>query len=113
MQRNQGEDNQPVTTNSDAAQLMIRKKYFCMLESSQAYHRKQVSDIQSGQLLSFNLGSRLFACERLAQGLNRPVLGITVVNRENLDLVVKVDQYAQYVDDSGVVAQISSVLKKA
>ena len=94
-----GEHNHPVTTVSDAAQLMAEKKYFCKLDCSQAYHCIPMADEQSIQLLSFNFGSRTFAFLRLAQGLNRSLSAFTSVVREYLDPLVKADRCAQYVDD--------------
>ena len=98
------EHNHPVTTIADAAQHMARKKYFCKLGCSQAYHCIPMADEQSVQLLSVNFGSRTFAFLRLAQGLNRSLSAFTSVVREYLDTLVKADRCAQYVDDIGIAA---------
>ena len=66
-----------------------------------------MADEQSIQLLSLNFGSRTFAFVRLAQGLNRSLSAFTIVVREYLDLLVKADRCAQYVDDIGVAANTS------
>ena len=63
---------------------------------------------QSVQLLYFKFGSRTFAYQRLAHGLNSSAF--TSVIRETLDPVVKADWCAQYVDDISVAAQTASEL---
>ena len=47
-------NNQPVSTLSDAAQHMGGKNCFCKLDCSQAYHCLQMADYQSIQMLAFN-----------------------------------------------------------
>ena len=96
--------NNPVTTMADAAHQMAGKRYFCKLDSSQAYHCLQIADEQSVQLLAFNFGSRMFAYLRLAQGLNRSLSTFNSTVREYLEPLVKADKCVQYVDGIGFAA---------
>ena len=66
-------NNHPVSTLSDAAQHLAGKSLFCKLYCSQAYHRLQMADQQSVEMLAFNFASRTFAYKRLEQGLRRSV----------------------------------------
>ena len=97
-------NNHLVNTPTDAAQQMAGKNLFCKLDCSQAYHRLQMADQQSIELLAFIFASRNFAYRRLAQGLNRSLSAFLSFTREYLDPVIKTDQYAQYVDDIGIAA---------
>ena len=97
-------NNHPVSTLSDAAQLMAGKKLFCKLDCSQAYHCLQMADYQSIQMLAFNFASRTFAYRQLAQGLSRSLSVFSSFMREYLDRAIKADQCAQYVDDIGIAA---------
>ena len=94
----------PVSTLSDAAQHLTGKSLFWKLDCSQAYHCLQMADQRSVEMLAFNFASRTFAYRRLAQGLSRSVSAFSSFMREYLDLVVKADQCAQYVDDIGIAA---------
>ena len=97
-------NNHPVSTLSDAAQHLAGKSLFCKLDCSQAYHCLQMADQRSVEMLAFNFASRIFAYKRLAQGLSRSVSAFSSFMREYLDPVVKADQCAQYVDDTGIAA---------
>ena len=97
-------NNHPVSTLSDAAQHLAGKKLFCKLDCSQAYHCLQMADQRSIEMLAFNFASRTFAYKRLAQGLSRALSAFSSFMRENLDKVIKTDQWAQYVDDIGIAA---------
>ena len=96
--------NLPVTTFSDATQLMTGKKYFCKLDCSKLYHCLQMTDEQSVQLLSINCGSHPFAYRRLAEGSNSSLSAFNSFVRKYLDPVVKADRCAQYFDGIGVAA---------
>ena len=95
--------NHPVSTLSDAAQLLAGKSLFCKLDCSQAYHCLQMADQRSVEMLAFNFASRTFAYKRLAQGLSTSVSAFSSSMREYLDPIVKADQCDQYVDDIGIV----------
>ena len=101
------DNNHPVSTSSEAAQHLAGKSLFCKLDCSQAYHCLQMVDQRSVEMLAFNFASRTFAYKRLAQGLSRSVSAFSTFSsfmREDLDPVVKADQCAQYVDDTGIAA---------
>ena len=65
------DNKHPVSTLSEAAQHLAKKKLFCKLDCSQGYHCLQMADYQSIQMLAFNFASRTFAYRHLAQGLSR------------------------------------------
>ena len=102
-------NNHPVSTLSDAAQHLAGKSLFCKLDCSQAYHCLQMADQRSMEMLAFNFASRTFAYRRLAQSLSRSVSAVLSFMREYLDLVVKADQCAQYVDDIGIAANTRNI----
>ena len=64
------------------------------------------------EMPAFNCASRTFAYERVAQGLSRSVSAFSSFMREYLDLVVKADQCAQYVDDIGIAANNATDLTR-
>ena len=97
-------NNHPVNTLSDAAQHLAGKSLFCKLDCSQAYHCLQMADQRSVEMLAFDFASRTFAYKRLAQGLSRSVSAFSSFMREYLYPVVKSDQCAQNVDDTGIAA---------
>ena len=103
-------NNHPGITLSDAAQHLAGKSLFSKLDSSQAYHCLQMADQLSVEMLAFNFASRTFAYNRLAQGLSRSLSAFSSFMREYLDLVVKADQCAQYVDDIGFAANNATEL---
>ena len=105
-------NNHPVSTLSDAAQHLAGKSLFCKLDCSQAYQCLQMADQRSVEMLAFNFASRTFAYKRLAQGLSRSVSAFSSFMREYLDLVVKADQCAQYVDDIGIAANNATDLTR-
>ena len=97
-------NNQTVSTLSDAAQHLAWKSLFCKLDCSQAYHCLQMADQRSVEMIEFNFASRTSAYKRLAQGLSRSVSAFSSFMREYLDTVVKAEQCAQYTDDIGNAA---------
>ena len=97
-------NNHPVSTLSDAAQLLAGKSLFCKIDCSQAYHCLQMADQRSVEMLAFNLTSRTFAYKRPAQGYSRIVSAFSSFMLQYLDTVVKADQCAQNVDDIGIAA---------
>ena len=103
--------NHPVSTFSDAAQLLAGKSLL-KLDSSQAYHCLQMADQRSVEMLAFNFVSRTFAYRRLAQGFSRSVSAFLSVMRKYLDPVVKADQFAQYVADIGIAANNATDLTR-
>ena len=105
-------NNQPVSTLTDAAQHMAEKNLFCKLDCSQAYHCLQMADQQSIELFAFNFASRTFAYRRLAQGLSRSLSAFSSFIRKYLDPVIKADQCAQYVDDIGIATNTPKQLIK-
>ena len=105
-------NNHPVSTLSDAAQHLAVKSLLCKLDCSQAYHCLQMADQRSVEMLAFNFASRTFAYRRLAQGLSRSVSAFSSFMREYLDPVVKTDQCAQYVDDTGIAANNATDLSR-
>ena len=100
----------PLSTLTDAAQHMARKRLFCKLDCSQAYHCLQMADQRSIEMLAFNFASRTFAYRRLAQGLSRALSAFSSFMRENLDKLNKADQCAQYVDDIGTAGNDTTQL---
>ena len=105
-------NNQPVSTLSDAAQHLARRSLFCKLDCSQAYHWLQMADQRSVEMLAFNFASRNFAYKRLAQGPSRSVSAFSSFMREYLDPVVKADQCPQHVDDIGIAANNATDLTR-
>ena len=103
-------NNHPVSTLSDAAQHLAGKSLFSKLDCSHAYHCLQMADQRSVEMLAFSFASRTFAYKRLAQGLSRSVSAFSSFMREYLVPVVKADQCAQYVDDIGIAAIITTIL---
>ena len=69
--------NFPISNMTDATNHFAGKQLFCKLDCSQAYHCVQMADDLSVQLLAFNFGSRTFAYNCLAQGLNKSVTGFS------------------------------------
>ena len=69
-----------------------------------------MADQRSVEMLAFNSASRTFAHKRLAQGLSRSVSAFSSFMREYLNLVVKADQCAHYVDDIGIAGNIAKDL---
>ena len=94
----------PVSTLSHPTQHLAGKSVFCKLDCSQAYHCLLMGDQRSVEMLAFNFASKTFAYKRLAQGLSSSVSAISSFMREYLDPVVKADQCAPYVVDTGIAA---------
>ena len=69
--------NFPISNMTDATNHFAGKQLLCKLDCSQAYHCVQMADDLSVQLLAFNFGSRTFAYNCLAQGLNKSVTGFS------------------------------------
>ena len=106
-------NNDPVTTLSEAAQHLAGKSLFCKLGWSQAYHCLQMVDKRSVETLAFNFASRTLVYKRLAQGLSRSVSAFSSCMPEYLYPVVKADQCAQYVDDIGIAANNAKDLTRS
>ena len=104
--------NHPVSTLSDAAKHLAGKSLLCKLDCSQAYHCFQMAHQPSVEMLAFNFASRTFAYKRLARGLSRSVSAFLSFMREYLDPVVKADQSAYYVDDTGIAANTATDLTR-
>ena len=98
-------NNNPVSTLTDAAQHTAGNNLFCKFDCSQAYHCFQMGDQQSIELVAFNFASRTFAYRRLAQGLSRSLLAFSSFAREYRDPVIKADQCAQCVEDIGIATK--------
>ena len=96
--------NHPVSTLSDAAQLLAGKSLFCKLDCSRAYHCSQMAHQRSVEMLALIFASTTFAYKRLAPGLSRSVSAFSSFMPEYLEPVVKGDQCAQCVDDIGIAA---------
>ena len=62
--------------------------------------------------LAYNFTSRTFLYKRLAKGLNRAASRFSGFMLEHLDPVVKIDQYAKYVDDFGIAANDATDLTR-
>ena len=105
-------NNQPVSTLSDAAQHLAGKSFSCTIDCSQVCHRLQIADQRSVEMLAFNFASKIFAYKKLAWDLSRYVSGFSSFMREYLDPVVKADHCAQYVDDIGIAANIARDLTR-
>ena len=82
---------------------MAGKRLSCNLDCSQAYHCLQMADQRPKEMLAFYFASRTIAYRRLAQGLSRALSALSSFLREYLDKVIKADQFAQFVDDIGMV----------
>ena len=106
-------NNHLIGTLTDAAQHMVKNNMFFELECSQAYHCLQLAERQSIELLAFNFASQTFAYRRLARGLSRSLSTFFCFIRENLGLVIKVDQRAQYVYYIGIAANTPQQLIKS
>ena len=103
----------PVRTLSDAAQHLAGRLLFSKLDFSQAYHCLQMADQCSVEMPEFNFASRTFAYNGLSEGLSRSASAfLSSFMREYLDPVVKADQCAQYVDDTGIAANNATVLTR-
>ena len=105
-------NNNPVSTLSDAAQHLAGKSLFCKLDCSPAYHCLQMADQRSVEMLAFKFASRTFAYKNLEQGLSRSVFAFSSFMLEYLDPVVIADQCAQYLDDIGIEANSATVLTR-
>ena len=82
-------NNDPVSTLSDAAQHLAGKSLFCKLDCSQAYHCLQMADQRSVEMLAFNFASRTFAYRRHAKGLSRSVSAFSSFICEYVDQLSK------------------------
>ena len=56
------------------------------------------------KMLEFNFADRSFASRRLTQGLTRSLSAFSSLMSDYFDPVIKTDQCAQYVDDTGIAA---------
>ena len=71
-----------------------------------------MADQRSVEMLAFNFASGTFAYKKLAQSLRRSVSAFSSCKREYLDPVIKADQCAQYVDDTGIAANNATDLTR-
>ena len=69
-------------------------------------------DQRSVEMLAFDFASRTFAYKRLAQFLYRPVSAFLSFMPEYLDPVVEAHQWAQYMDDIEIAANIATDLTR-
>ena len=104
--------NHPVSILSDAPKHLVGKSLIRKLDCSPAYHCLQMADQRSVEMLAFHFASRTVAYRRLAQGLSRSVSAFSSFMRVYLDPVVKADQCAHYVDDTGTAAINATDLKR-
>ena len=97
--------NFPISNMTDATNHFAGKQLFCKLDCSQAYHCVQMADDLSVQLLAFNFGSRTFAYNCLAQGLNKSVTGFSFFIKHYLDKCLAANVCTQFMDDiaAGVI----------
>ena len=105
-------NNHPVSTLADAAQHLAGKSLFCKVNCTQAYHCLQMADPRSVEMLEVNFASRTVAFRRLALGVRRPESAFSSFLRKYLDPVVKADQCAQYVVDTGISANNATGLTR-
>ena len=63
-----------------------------------------MADQRSIERLAFNFATRTCAYRRLTQGLSRALSAFSSFMLEDLDKVIKADQCAQNVDDTGIAA---------
>ena len=84
---------------TDATNHFAGKQLFCKLDCSQTYHCVQKADDLSVQLLAFNFGSRTFAYNCLAQGLNKSVTGFSSFIKHYLDKCLAANVCTQFMDD--------------
>ena len=105
-------NSHPVNTLSDAAKHLAWKLLICKLECSPAYHCLQRVYQRSVERFAFIFPCRTFVYKRLAQSLSRSVSAPSIFIPKYLDPVVKADQYAQYVDDIGIAANIAMDLAR-
>ena len=94
-------NNFPTSNMTDAVQHFTEKTLFTKLDCSQAYHCVQMADPLSVQLLSFNFASRTYAYTRLAQRLNKSVLGFSSFVISYLDSCLAANLCTQFTDDIG------------
>ena len=105
-------NNHPVSTLTDAVQLMAGKNFLCKLDCSEACHCRQIVDQQSIELREFKFTSSKFAYRRLAQGLSCFLSAFSRFIRKYLDPVIKADHCAPYVHDIGIAANTPQKLIK-
>ena len=71
-----------------------------------------MADQRSVELLAIIFASKTFAFKRLAQGQGRSLSAFSCFMHGYLDIVVKADQCAQYVDDIGIAANNATDLTR-
>ena len=69
-----------------------------------------MADRRSIELLAFIFASRTRAFRRLAQGLSRSLSSFSSFRRDNLDKVIKANQFTQYVDGIEIAANTTEQL---
>ena len=102
--------NHKSSSLTDMAQQLAGKSLFCKISCSRAYHFLQMADQRSMEMLALNFDSRTFAYKIFAQGLRRTVSVFWIFMRECLDLVLNVDQSAEYVTTLGLQPTILRTL---
>ena len=97
-------NNHSVITLFNAAEYLAGKSLFCILDCSQAYHCLQMADQWSVEILAFTVASRTLAYEEFSKGLRRSASAFSSSLPEFLDPIVKANQCAQNVGDTGIAA---------
>ena len=101
-------NNQPVSTLSDATQHLPGKSFFREIDCCQAYHSLQIAEQLSLKRLGFNCACRTFVYKRLAQRISKAVSAISSFVRERLGPIVRADQCAQKVQEFGIAANFAT-----
>ena len=91
--------NFPISNMTDATNLFAAKKLFCKFDCSQTYYCVQMADDLSVQILAFNIASRKFAYNCLAQGLNKSVKGLISFVEHCLEPCLAANVCTQIMDD--------------
>ena len=92
----------PKATLANAGSHLASKKVFCKKNGSQGHI--SVSMAVEQKLLTFNFASRIYAFQRLAQGLSSIVSAFSSFMRLNIDPVITADKCSQQVDKIGIGA---------
>ena len=80
-------NDNPVSTLTDAAQHTQLQRFSCKLNCSQLYHCLQMADQRSVEMLALNFASRTLTYRRPAQGLRTWISAFSSFLRDHWDLV--------------------------